>query len=57
MTQAYNKPVPVPQQESDVYWEKAKQHELWLRNCDECGGAYFYPAISHPAASRGTLAG
>ena len=55
MTQAYNKPVPVPQQESDVYWEKVKQHELWLRNCDECGGAYFYPRDISPCCfSRNT---
>ena len=55
MTQAYNKPVPVPQQESDVYWEKAKQHELWLRNCDECGVAYFYPRDISPCCfSRNT---
>jgi len=48
MTQAYNKPVPVPQQESDVYWEKAKQHELWLRQCNSCGEAYFYPRDISP---------
>ena len=55
MTQAYNKPVPVPQQESDVYWEKLKQHEIWLRNCDECGSAYFYPRDISPCCfSRNT---
>jgi uncharacterized OB-fold protein len=48
MTQGYNKPVPVPQGESDVYWEKAKQHELWLRKCDDCGEAYFYPRDISP---------
>ena len=36
-------PVPVPQQESDFYWEKLKAHELWLRKCNETGKAYFYP--------------
>ena len=48
MTQAYNKPVPVPQGESDVYWNKAKEHELWLRSCNECGNAYFYPRDISP---------
>jgi uncharacterized OB-fold protein len=48
MTQAYNKPVPVPQGESDVYWDKAKEHELWLRSCNECGNAYFYPRDISP---------
>jgi uncharacterized OB-fold protein len=41
--QAYSKPIPVPQGESDYYWEKAKAHELWLRKCDVCNQAYFYP--------------
>ena len=48
MTQAYNKPIPVPQGESDVYWNKAKEHELWLRSCNECGNAYFYPRDLSP---------
>ena len=55
MTQAYNKPVPVPQGESDYYWEKAKQHELWLRQCNACGKAYFYPRDISPCCfSRDT---
>lgn len=48
MTQEYNKPVPVPQGESDYYWQKAKEHELWLRKCDDCGEAYFYPRDISP---------
>ena len=40
---AYNKPIPVPQGESDVYWQKAKQGELWLRYCNSCNEAYFFP--------------
>ncbi len=48
MTQTYNKPIPVPQGESDYYWEKAKQHELWLRQCNACGKAYFYPRDISP---------
>ena len=55
MTQAYNKPVSVPQGESDFYWEKAKQHELWLRFCNETQRAYFYPRdISPYTFSRDT---
>ena len=49
MTSGYNKPVPVPQGESDYYWEKAKAHELWLRQCDDCGNAYFYPRDISPS--------
>ena len=39
----YTKPLPIPQPESDFYWEKAKQHELWLRQCNDCKSTYFYP--------------
>ena len=39
----YNLPVPVPQPESDFYWEKTKAHELWFRKCNACNKAYFYP--------------
>lgn len=48
MTQAYSKPIPSPQGESDFYWQKAKQHELWLRKCNACGQAYFYPRDISP---------
>ena len=36
-------PRPVPQPESDYYWEKCRSHELWLRHCRACGNVYFYP--------------
>lgn len=48
MTSGYNKPIPVPQGESDYYWEKAKAGELWLRQCNECSSAYFYPRDISP---------
>jgi uncharacterized OB-fold protein len=38
-----DRPLPVPQPESDFYWEKAKAHELWLRKCNACDNVYFYP--------------
>ena len=34
---------PVPQPESDFYWEKCKEGELWLRHCRACDRSYFYP--------------
>jgi uncharacterized OB-fold protein len=34
---------PVPQPESDFYWQKCKEHELWLRHCQSCNNTYFYP--------------
>jgi uncharacterized OB-fold protein len=36
-------PAPTPQPEWDFYWEKTKQHELWLMRCKDCSEAYFYP--------------
>ena len=48
MTQQYNKPIPMPQGESDFYWQKAKEHELWLRKCNACGEVYFYPRDISP---------
>lgn len=51
----YNKPVPVPQGESQFYWGKAREHELWLRRCNGCGEAYFYPRDISPCCfSRDT---
>ena len=47
MTQPAPEPPPItppmPQPESDFYWEKCKAHELWLRHCKSCDKAYFYP--------------
>ena len=48
MTGNYSKPIPVPQGESDFYWEKTKKQELWLRKCDDCGEPYFYPRDISP---------
>ena len=36
-------PAPSPQPESDFYWQKCKEGELWLRHCNTCGSSYFYP--------------
>ncbi len=55
MSQPYKKPLPTPQPESDFYWEKAREHELWLRRCDDCRKAFFYPRDICPTCfSRNT---
>ena len=41
--QKLRKQLPVPQPESEYYWEKTRQHELWLRKCEDCRQVYFYP--------------
>lgn len=44
MSQALSgRPLPVPQPETDFYWEKARAHEIWLMRCNGCGATYFYP--------------
>ena len=45
---AYNKPLPIAQPESDLYWEKAKAHELWVMRCNDCNDIYFYPRAICP---------
>ncbi len=55
MTSDYKKPIPVPQVESDQYWQKAKEKELWLRKCNACNQPYFYPRDISPCCfSRNT---
>jgi len=52
---AYDLPLPVPQPETDFYWERARAHELWLMHCDDCEQAYFYPRPICPGClSRNT---
>jgi uncharacterized OB-fold protein len=66
MADGYDRPLPVKQPESDFYWEKAQAHELWLRKCNACGKAHFYPRAICPycysrdvawvqASGKGTL--
>ena len=66
MADEYTRPLPVKQPESDFYWERAQAHELWLRRCNACERAYFYPRDICPhcfsrdvtwvqASGRGTL--
>jgi len=66
MAQPAPRRLPVPQAETEFYWEKARAHELWLMRCDDCNTAYFYPRSICPncfsrntrwfqASGRGTL--
>ena len=36
-------PAPSPQPESDFYFEKCQEGQLWLRHCRRCDAMYFYP--------------
>ena len=55
MSEAPRPPLPVPQPETEFYWEKARSHELWLMRCDDCDSVYFYPRPICPGCfSRNT---
>ena len=69
MTQTeYRKPIPDPVPETEFFWRKAKEHELWIQRCIRCDDAFFYPRLRCPlpgcmsdqvewfqASGRGTL--
>ena len=39
---SYTKPLPVPSKWSQPFWDRTKQHKLFLKKCTECGN------IDHP---------
>ncbi len=40
----YAKPIPTPSEDSRIYWEATKNHELKLQQCRVCGAFRFPPA-------------
>ncbi|MDP3893356.1 Zn-ribbon domain-containing OB-fold protein [Nocardioides sp.] len=59
--------VPVPTPETQHYWDRAAEQELWLPHCDACARYVFYPRTPCPTcgsdklgwqqlSGRGTLA-
>ena len=45
MPEEYSKPLPVPQPESEHYWQQAAAGKLVIQKCQECGEAQFYPRV------------
>lgn len=43
------RPLPKPDQDSIVYWEAARRHELLLQQCGACNKFRFYPRSICPA--------
>jgi hypothetical protein len=37
------KPIPHPNIETQFFWDKVDQGELWLQRCKDCDKPYFYP--------------
>jgi uncharacterized protein len=40
---AYQKPVPVFDEESRPFWEATKRHELYVQRCRDCGFVQYQP--------------
>ena len=64
---AVPKPRPVPTPETQFYWDRAADEELWLPHCDSCDQVFWYPRAHCPhcwssavswvrASGRGRLA-
>ncbi len=45
---APQKPIPYPNAETQFFWDKAKEHELWIQRCKDCNKPYFYPRYFCP---------
>jgi uncharacterized OB-fold protein len=39
----YEKPLPIPDQDSEPYWKALKNHSLTLQQCSKCNRLRFYP--------------
>lgn len=44
----YKKPLPMPYADSKGYWEAAKNHELRVQKCSQCGHLRFPPSACCP---------
>lgn len=42
------KPVPYPSIETQFFWDKVQQDELWIQRCNDCNRPYFYPRFFCP---------
>jgi uncharacterized OB-fold protein len=42
------KPLPVPTEDSEPYWQGCKQHELRMQRCEDCGHFRFPPSVICP---------
>ena len=46
--QPYSKPIPDPTPETQFFWDKAGEHELWIQRCNDCNHVYFPPRFNCP---------
>ena len=55
MVNGYDKPIPVIDERSRLWWEAAKRHEFLLQSCRSCGHVAFPPAASCPNCQAANL--
>jgi hypothetical protein len=53
---AYEKPLPVLNEESRPFWEGCKRHALVLQHCEDCGAVIYYPRALCTACHSARLA-
>lgn len=41
-------PAPVPNPETEAYWQAARAHRLLIKHCNACGENHFYPRAFCP---------
>ncbi|HUI25156.1 MAG TPA: Zn-ribbon domain-containing OB-fold protein [Candidatus Kryptonia bacterium] len=54
MTNA-RRPLPQPDRETSFYWEAARNHELAILRCGQCGRFVHYPRSECPACAHAPL--
>ena len=45
------RPIPIPDRDSEVYWQAARRHQLLLQRCGSCQKFRFYPRSHCPYCS------
>jgi uncharacterized OB-fold protein len=48
VSMTFEKPLPVPTEDSAPYWEACKKHELRMQRCRQCGHFRFPPSVICP---------
>ena len=49
----YAKPLPQPTEESQMFWDGCKRHELLIQRCKQCGTSIHYPRTACPVDYSG----
>ncbi len=53
--QEYRKPIPEPVPETQFYWDKVREHELWIQRCNDCNHVFFYPRLHCPECTSDSV--